>query len=340
MQFYNDYLVYVMFIILIGMTLVYILGFKLKKRLLKLFGEINTIQRFSKTIDFKRYRTKAILLLSVLFFSFLAIARPQWGAKTEKIVRKGLNIIVALDVSKSMLAEDLKPNRLEKAKHEISKLIDNLKGDRIGLMIFAGSSFLQCPLTIDYGAAKMYLDMVNVNSIPIPGTDIANAIIKSVNSFPEKENKYKVIILMTDGENHKGNVIKAAEYARKKGVIIYTIGIGTPNGELIPIRDNNGNIVGYKKDKNGNPVLSKLDEVSLEKIALITGGKYYRATSGELELKKVYDDILKRERKLIYGKQFIQREDRFQWFLLPALLFLIWEILLKERKEEKEEQIV
>ncbi len=340
MQFYNDYLVYVMFIILIGMTLVYIFGFRLKKRLLKLFGEINTIQRFSKTIDFKRYRTKAILLLSVLFFSFLAIARPQWGAKTEKIVRKGLNIIVALDVSKSMLAEDLKPNRLEKAKHEISKLIDNLKGDRIGLMIFAGSSFLQCPLTIDYGAAKMYLDMVNVNSIPIPGTDIANAIIKSVNSFPEKENKYKVIILMTDGENHKGNVIKAAEYARKKGVIIYTIGIGTPNGELIPIRDNNGNIVGYKKDKNGNPVLSKLDEVSLEKIALITGGKYYRATSGELELKKVYDDILKRERKLIYGKQFIQREDRFQWFLLPALLFLIWEILLKERKEEKEEQIV
>ncbi len=340
MQFYNDYLVYVMFIILIGMTLVYIFGFRLKKRLLKLFGEINTIQRFSKTIDFKRYRTKAILLLSVLFFSFLAIARPQWGAKTEKIVRKGLNIIVALDVSKSMLAEDLKPNRLEKAKHEISKLIDNLKGDRIGLMIFAGSSFLQCPLTIDYGAAKMYLDMVNVNSIPIPGTDIANAIIKSVNSFPEKENKYKVIILMTDGENHKGNVIKAAEYARKKGVIIYTIGIGTPNGELIPIRDNNGNIIGYKKDKNGNPVLSKLDEVSLEKIALITGGKYYRATSGELELKKVYDDILKRERKLIYGKQFIQREDRFQWFLLPALLFLIWEILLKERKEEKEEQIV
>ncbi len=334
MEFYNSYLIYVMFIVLGVVLLIFVAGYNLKKRFLAAFGNISTIKRFSTEISFNRYRKKAVLILWSLFFAFLALSRPQWGVKTEKVVRKGLNIIVTLDVSKSMLAEDLKPNRLAKAKHEISKLIDNLKGDRIGLMIFAGTSFLQCPLTIDYGAAKMYLDMVDVNSVPTPGTAIAKAIRKSVDSFPGKDNKYKVIILMTDGEDHQGEVLKAAEYAKKKGVIIYTIGIGTPNGELIPIKDAAGNVIGYKKDRNGNPVLSRLDEVTLEKVALTTGGKYYRATSGELELEKVYDDILKKERKLIYGRQFTQHEDRFQWFLLPALLLLIIETLLKERKKE------
>ncbi len=334
MQFYNGYLIYIMLAVLVLVILGFMFGFNIKKRLLSNFGNISTLKKFSSEISFKQYRIKAVLLVFILLFSFLSLSRPQWGAKTEQVVRKGLNIIVTLDVSKSMLAEDLKPNRLAKAKHEISRLVDDLQGDRIGLLVFAGTSFLQCPLTIDYGAAKMYLDMVNVNSVPTPGTAIAGAIRKSVDSFPGKDNKYKVIILMTDGEDHQGDVLKAAEYAEKKGVIIYTIGIGTPNGELIPIKDASGNIVGYKKDRNGNPIMSRLDEVTLEKVALKTGGKYYRATSGELELKKVYGDILKKERKLIYGKQFTQMEDRFQWLLFPALLLLIFEILLKERKKE------
>jgi len=331
MEFFNENIIYLMFIIIGALILVFVFGIKLKKRLFSKFGEIGLITRFSENISFKRYTQKAILIIIVVFFSLLALSRPQWGTKLQKISRKGLNLLVLLDVSKSMLAQDMVPNRLEKAKHEIEKLIDILKGDRIGIIVFAGVPFLQCPLTIDYGAAKMYLDVINTSIIPVPGTDIGAAIRLAIKSFPEKEKKYKVAILLTDGEDHEGDTVQAAEDAKKEGIIIYTIGIGTPAGELIPIRNAQGNVIGYKKDKDGNPVLSRLDELTLEKIALITGGKYYRATAGELELKKVYNDILKMERKRLYGRQFSQKEDRFQWFLLPAVILLVWEILLKER---------
>ncbi len=334
MEFMQENLIYFMLILIAGLSVIFSFGIKLKKKLLARFGEIALISKFSENINFKRYTQKAILLIFVVFFIFLALARPQWGTKLQKITRKGLNLLVILDVSKSMLAQDMVPNRLEKAKHEIEKLIDILKGDRIGIIVFAGVPFLQCPLTIDYAAAKMYLDIVNTSTIPVPGTDIGAAIRLAIKSFPQRGKKYKVVILLTDGEDHEGNAVEAAEQAKKEGIIIYTIGIGTPAGELIPIRSETGSIIGYKKDKNGNPVLSRLDEITLEKIALTTGGKYYRATEGELELKKVYDDILKMERQKIYGKQFTQKEDRFQWFLLPAVILLIWEIMLKERKSK------
>lgn len=332
MDFLYESIIYFMFGAIVILILLFSFGLKLKKRLLSKFGDIGLVSKFSENIDFKKYTKKAVLLTLVLFFSFLALSRPQWGTKLQKISRKGLNLLVLLDVSKSMLAQDMVPNRLEKAKHEIEKLIDSLKGDRIGIVIFAGRPFLQCPLTIDYGAAKMFLDVIDTTSIPVPGTDIGAAIDMAIKSFPGNDKKYSVAILLTDGEDHIGNAVKSAEIAKKGGIIIYTIGIGSPSGELIPIRDESGTVVGYKKDKAGNPVLSRLDEVTLEKIALLTGGKYYRATAGELELKKVYDDILKMEREKIYGRQFTQKEDRFQWFLLPALILLVLEILMKERR--------
>ncbi len=181
----------------------------------------------------------------------------------------------------------------------------------------------------------MYLDTLNINTIPTPGTAIAAALDRGIDAFSKVEKKYKVIILLTDGEDHKGNVLNIAQKAKEEGIIIYTIGIGTPNGDLIPIRNANGSIAGYKKDKSGNPILSKLDEVTLEKIALKTGGKYYQATETEFELKKVYNDLMKMEKKIIYGKQFSQKQDRFQWFLFPVVILLILEIYMKERKNEK-----
>ena len=176
MEFFNENIIYLMFIIIGALIPVFVFGIKLKKRLLSKFGEIGLITRFSENISFKRYTQKAILIIIVVFFSLLALSRPQWGTKLQKISRKGLNLLVLLDVSKSMLAQDMVPNRLEKAKHEIEKLIDILKGDRIGIIVFAGVPFLQCPLTIDYGAAKMYLDVINTSIIPVPGTDIGAAI--------------------------------------------------------------------------------------------------------------------------------------------------------------------
>ena len=334
MNFYNENLVYWAFLFVIILTGIFVYGLKLKKKLLSLFGKFELIKVFSENIDYSIYTKKAILLILIIFLIFLSLSRPQWGTKIHKIERRGLNIIVLLDVSKSMLATDMVPNRLEKAKYEIANFIDNLKGDRIGIVIFAGEAFLQCPLTIDYGACKMLLNIVDTDSIPKPGTDIGGAIEYAMKTFPESDKKNKVMILLTDGEDHIGDALNSAEKAKKEGIIIYTIGVGTENGELIPIRDEQGRIVGYKKDKEGNPVLSKLDEVTLQKIALITKGKYYRATSGEIELKKVYDDILKMEREKIFGREFSQKEDRFQWFLLPATLLFIYEILLRERKEK------
>lgn len=333
MEFVNENLIY--FAVILVPVLIFLFSFSInmKKRLLQKFGDIGLITKFSDNISFKRYRQKSALIIVAVFLTFIALARPQWGAKLQKIARRGLNIIVMVDVSKSMLAQDMVPSRLEKAKHEIDNLIDDLKGDRIGIIIFAGVPFLQCPLTIDYSAAKMYLDVVDTSSIPVPGTDIGAAIKLAIKSFPEHSKKYKVAILMTDGEDHGGDAMKMAEEAKKDNIVIYTIGMGTPSGELIPIRGENGTVLGYKKDKSGNPILSKLDEVTLEKIALITGGKYYRATSGELELKKVYSDILKMEREKIYGKQFTQKEDRFQWLLLPTLILFLWEVMLKERNK-------
>ena len=293
MIFYNELYVYLAFIFAALLFVLFAIGFKLKIKLLSNFGDINIIKKFSKNINLKKYTKKSIIIIIIIFLLFLTLARPQWGNKMSKISRKGLNILVMLDVSRSMLAEDMRPNRLKKAKHQISRLVDYLKGDKIGLLIFAGTSFLQCPLTIDYSAFRMYLDTINVNSIPVPGTDLPGAITKAINAYPEVEKKYKVIILLTDGENHEGNVMEIVEQAKNEGIVIYTIGVGSPNGELIPLRDAQGNSIGYKKDKSGNPILSRLDEVILEKIALQTGGKYYQATETEFELKKVYNDILK-----------------------------------------------
>jgi len=332
LNFYSEYYIYLAFILSGLLILIFIFGFQLKKKLLNNFGDINIISRFSKNINLRRYYKKYTLLIISVFLIFLTLARPQWGNKMAKITRKGLNILVMLDVSKSMLAEDMKPSRLKKAKHQISRLVNYLKGDRIGLLIFAGTSFLQCPLTIDYSAFKMYLDNVSVDSIPVPGTNLPDALLSAIRAFPEVDKKYKVIILLTDGENHQGDMAEISKKIKDENIIVYTIGVGTPNGELIPLRDGYGNVVGYKKDKTGNPILSKLDEVTLEKIALYTDGKYYQATESEFELKKVYDDILKMERKLIYGKQFSQQEDRFQWFLIPAILLLMYELIKKERE--------
>jgi Ca-activated chloride channel family protein len=234
-----------------------------------------------------------------------------------------------------MNAEDVKPNRLEKAKGEIIGFIDKLEGDRIGLVAFAGKAFIQCPLTLDYGAVRIFLDSVNTKIIPVPGTAIGEAIRCAIGAFNQKERKYKALILLTDGEDHGTQPIKAAEEAKKHGIRIYTIGIGSPEGEPIPIRGATGAIIGYKRDAKGNIVMSKLDEITLEKIALITNGKYYRATPGEIELDKIYKEICKMEKKELFTRKFTQYEDRFQIFLVIALFVLCLECVISDRKRIK-----
>ena len=271
----------------------------------------------------------------VLAFAFLilSLARPQIGTKLTMTKRRGVDVMIAIDTSLSMLTQDIKPDRLEKAKLEIASLIDKLKGDRVGIMTFAGDSFVQCPLTLDYDAAKMFLSIIKVGMMPKPGTAIGDAIRTATGSFIKKERRYKVLILLTDGEDHETKPVEAAREARKQGVIIYTIGIGTKNGEPIPIVDKKGNIIGHKKDKDGNVVMSRLDQLTLQKIALVTDGKYYHATPGEFELDKIYDAINKMEKKELSNRLFTQYEDRFQYFLGIVLILLSIEFVLGDRKK-------
>jgi len=264
-----------------------------------------------------------------------SLARPQLGTRLTLMKREGVDIVIAMDCSLSMLAEDFRPSRLEKAKQEVNGLISRLRGDRVGLVAFAGAAFIQCPLTLDYSAAQMFLDIIDHRLIPQPGTAVGEAIRTSIKAFNQKERKYKVLILLTDGEDHDSDPLEAAEEAAAEGIRIYAIGIGSVQGEPIPMRNKRGKITGYKKDEEDNVVVSKLDETTLQKIALITGGKYYHATSGEMELDKIYDDISKMEKKELEGKLMTQYEDRYQIFLFLSILLLTVEFLISERRSRK-----
>lgn len=305
-----------------------------KKRALALFGNKILIEKLSLSKSITKERWKKVLLIAVTGFLVISMARPQIGTRLTMTRRQGVDVIIAIDTSLSMLAQDIKPNRLEKAKLEIALLIDKLKGDNVGILTFAGDSFVQCPLTLDYNAAKMFLSIIEVGMMPRPGTAIGDAIRVATESFIKKERKHKVLILLTDGEGHETNPVRAAEEAKKEGVIIYTIGIGTKNGEPIPIVDENGRITGHKKDKGGNVVLSKLDDTTLQKIALVTDGKYYHATPSEFELDKIYDEISKMEKKELSNRLFTQYEDRFQYFLAVALILLCVEFAIGDRRKK------
>ena len=310
---------------------------KQKKKLVSRFGKLESLQKMMKQYSIRKRNFKiGLIILSYIFF-VLAFANPQIGTKLEDVKREGVDIIVALDVSKSMLAEDIKPNRLQKAKHELSQLIDLLQGDRIGLVAFAGIPHVQCPLTLDYSAAKLFLGIIDVNLIPQPGTAIGSAIETSVKAFNSEDRKHKVLILITDGEDHETDPLEAAKIAEQQGVKIYTIGIGSPQGVPIPEYDRFGRSTGFKKDRQGGVVTTKLDLLTLQKIAFQTGGKFYQATTGEAELDEIYKEIAELEKKELVSKQFSQYEDRFQIFLIIGLILLILEMFISENRKVKAE---
>jgi Ca-activated chloride channel family protein len=273
-----------------------------------------------------------MLLTGFFGFGILALARPQWGTRLDTVRRQGVDVIAALDTSYSMQAEDVAPDRLEKAKSEIRGLIGRLKGDRIGLVAFAGTAVVECPLTLDYGAATLFLDVADTGMIPEPGTSLAAAIQTATSAFIAKETKYKVLVIFTDGEDLEGQVQAAVEKARNAGVIIYTVGIGSPEGKPIPVRDEKGDIVEYRKDPDGQVVISRLDERSLAQIASETVGEYFRATTSESELDQIYDEISRMEKKQLESRLYQNFEDQFQYPLALAIFCLVAEVLISERR--------
>lgn len=323
------------FFLLIGVLLLGVFMFWVvarKKQLLQRFGDIPLVMKNAPYISFARQRTKVILLLLATVFVIFALARLQFGTHLEKMKREGIDLIIAVDVSTSMMAQDIKPNRLERAKQQVRSIIDRLQGDRVGLIAFAGEAFVQCPLTLDYSAARLLLSAMDENSVSVQGTSLAEAIETAGKSFNQQERKHKVLLLLTDGENHDQSALEAAETARKDGVRIYTVGIGSPSGEPIPILDRNGRQVGFKKDEDGNVVVSRLDAQTLQKISLETGGKFYQATPGEMELDRIFDEISTLEKKELEGTLVTKYDDRYQWPLMLALLLLVLEFFVPERK--------
>ena len=279
----------------------------------------------------KRHRSKTIFVVLAILFLTLALTRPRWGYEWENLHQRGVDVIVALDVSSSMLAEDIKPNRLERAKRKISDLLDMMEGDRIGLVAFAGTSFVQCPLTLDYGAARLFLSAIDTQLIPLQGTALGNAIKTSVKAFRSQEKKSKALILITDGEDQTGKALSAATLAGDQGVKIYTIGIGGEIGAPLP---NSSGAGGFRKNQQGEVILSKLDETTLQQIALETGGSYVRSVTGDIDLKTIYKDQIKKhiEKKELKSERRKIWQERFQWFIFIALIFLVAETCLSEKR--------
>lgn len=312
----------------------YVYAYRTRKRLLECFAQSGLIGRIMPELSMKKRKSKSALLVFGCLFLILAATGPKWGFHWEELRRRGIDIIVAIDTSKSMLSQDVKPNRLERAKLAVKEIVNLLEGDRIGLVAFAGTAFLQCPLTLDYSAFRLSLERVNTNIIPRGGTSISRAINEALKAFPGQEKKHKAIILITDGEDHEGNPIKAAERAAQQGVKIYTVGIGTPEGELIPITDEQGNTT-YLKDRQGRVVKTRLDEETLQRIALKTGGNYVRARGAQFGLDRIYlEKIARLEKKVLESKLQKRYEERYYMPLLLSLVCIVLEMVISERKKQ------
>jgi Ca-activated chloride channel family protein len=302
-----------------------------RRAALERFAEARLLAAVAPDRDERRLRWRAAMVLVALALIVVALAGPRWGFHWEEIRREGIDILIALDTSRSMLTQDVKPNRLERAKLAILDLIKELQGDRVGLIAFAGSAFVQCPLTLDYGAFAESLRAVNVGIIPKGGTAVAEAVTVGIDAFEDRQGKHAALVLMTDGEDHEGGIDEAAKMAAEAGIKVYTVGIGTPGGELIQIEED-GQVV-YLKDRNGQVVKSRLDEETLRNVATTTGGAYLYAEGADLGLDKLYDDYIskmeKRELSTAMEKRF---EERYQWPLVLALILLALEPLIGARR--------
>jgi Ca-activated chloride channel family protein len=323
---------FLLLLIPIVISIYFYVQYQTKKQLEKI-GNIDLMKRLMPDRNEKKSLLKFIALNVVLFFLILALAQPQMGTKMEKVQRKGIDIMIALDVSKSMLSQDVAPSRLEKSKLLIQTLLKNLDGDRVGLVIFAGNAYLQMPLTVDYSSILLYLRSITTNSVPTQGTIITDALEKSEAAFKETDKKHKAIIVITDGEDHEENAINMAEELASDGTKVFTVGVGTANGGTIPVYDQNGQITGEKKDENGAVIISKMNANMLQALAKGGNGNYYVLDNTKQVAEFLSKDIAKMETKTINDKVFTDFVEQFQYFLIFALLVLMADLFITYRKK-------
>ena len=335
LRFENPQYLYWLLVIPV-LVAIYVLIRLWNKRQFERFASVKLRNFLVPMFSSARNNTKFVLFNLIIALLIIGAANLQSGSKMEKVKREGIDIFLCIDISNSMLAEDIAPNRLERSKQAIYKLISKLGGDRIGVVVFAGNAYVQLPITTDYSAAKMFLSTVKPELIPAQGTEIGRAIELAIKSFGEDEHN-KAIVIISDGEDHEnGDAVKAAQEAAKHGIKIYTIGMGLDSGAPIPLYNKYGKKIGYKKDKDGNTIITKLDDNILRQIAEIGDGLYVRASNSNVGLDKIYEDINKTEKSEIEANVFTDYDDQFQWFVGAAIILLIIEILLSSGKRKWE----
>ncbi len=294
------------------------------------FGDDQLMKRLTPDYSPSRMGVKFFIRLLALILAIVTAARPQFGSRLEEVKREGVEVVIALDVSNSMLASDIMPSRLERAKQAITQLVDQLREDRIGLILFAGDAYTQIPVTNDYLSAKMFLASAGPDAVSKQGTAIGAAIDLGIRSFTPQSEKSRALVIITDGENHEDDAVARARQAAEKGIVIHTIGIGSPDGSPIPIKS--GGVTSYLKDRDGNTVISKLDERGLREIASITGGRYVRASSTNIGLNEIFNEIGRMKKSEISAMMYTEYNEQY---LIPAailLILLVTDLLLADRK--------
>lgn len=309
--------------------LVQALVFRWRTARIRKFGDEALVRQLMPSYSRSKVWVRLVLFSIGFFFFVVGLSRPQIGAKLKEHETKGAEIMIVLDVSNSMLAEDYSPNRLDRAKLAISRLVDKLRDDRIGLIVFAGNSFVQLPITTDYVSAKMFLNTISTESVPIQGTAIGEAINTALRSFSAQSEKSRAIIVITDGENHEDDPVAAASQAAEMGVRVFTIGVGSPEGKPIPM---DGELL---KDKDGNIVVTRLDETVLQDVANAGNGVYVRAGNSEFGLNPIIDEIRRMEDEKYSSIVFEEYDEQFMYFMGIALLFFVLEMLIGERRSKK-----
>ena len=331
------------FLYLLGLIPLLIIGIimysKWQKNSILKFGDINLLNQLMQSHSIFRKKIKNTLFVLAITFLIVGLSNPQVGTKMEEVKREGVDLMIAIDLSYSMMAQDIKPNRLERAKQAISRLIDRLEGDRIGLVVFAGEAYVQLPITTDYSAAKLFLSTVNTSIIPTQGTKIGNAIDLCSKSFDKENAQSKAIIIITDGETHDEEAIESAKKAKEEGIYIHTLGMGLTKGGPIPIYNKYGSTSEFRKDREGNVIITKLNESMLEEIALAGEGTYIRANNSKSGLSSLFEEINKMEKKEIGTMIFTNYKDRFQIFIGISLVLLILNLFFLERKNNIKSKI-
>ena len=321
---------YLLLLVLIPLFfIVYALVLRMRARRIGRFGDEALVRQLMPSYSKAKAWVRLTLFSIGFFFFVIGLSRPQIGAKLKEHQTKGAEIMIVLDVSNSMLAEDYSPNRLERAKLAISRLVDKLREDRIGLIVFAGNSFVQLPVTTDYVSAKMFLNSISTESVPIQGTAIGEAISTALRSFSAQSEKSRAIVIITDGENHEDDPVAAAEQAAEMGVHVFAIGVGSPEGKPIPM---DGELL---KDKDGNIVVTRLDETVLQDVAEAGNGLYVRAGNSEFGLNPIIDDIRRMEDEKYSSIVFEEYDEQFMYFMAIALFFFVLEILIGDRRSKR-----